>query len=352
MSEQKPPVDALVKQEAWRATQSFQGTVAGSDKEATNAIRLRLTNIMETLARRSPGDYDEVLATPKGRQSIRHAVSVALETGLFPGTFQPHAWLIPRKERGTKMLFWQPSARGLAFLAHRAGYTLSVDLVYVGDKALMLYEQASTERTVTADWRPAQTGPCPVLDLVAKRVPLVENGGKERTLNLSPLAGALVVARDTSGRVVNWRWCGSAEIAKRRAVSAFGSVWLEWPEEMAEKTAIIYALSRGICPTTLEIRAAMEADHDNTPAPEPIEIKTSPAALPETRQIAPALPIDDLDPEEEIAHRDLSAREKIEIMADEAGMPINAYLGSIGWTKPPEALTEADAERLLSSRSK
>lgn len=332
---QKPaqPVYELARIEAWAATQSFRGVVAGDDKEATNEIRLRLSNVVETLARKAPTDYAEILNTAIGRASIAQAVAVALETGLFPGTFQPHAWLIPRKEGNVKRLFWQPSARGLEYLAHKAGFTLSTDLVYEGDTALLLYEQGAHERKITASWRPAQTGPAPILELVGERPPLVFDSNE--VADLAPLVGALVVARDMSGKVVNWRWISRDEINKRRKVSRFGSVWREWTEEMCLKTAIIYALSRGICPTTLEIRAAMEADA----ADSAIEVKStaSPLPLPEPRQLAEAPPI-----EPPTAQSDLDRRAQREPTPREEAKTEAAHEGDLS----PEDRLRAEIEEL------
>lgn len=88
----------------------------------------------------------------------------------------------------------------------------------------------------------------------------------------------------------------------------------------------------------------------DTPEPLSVDVRPAPASLPEPRQISAPAPVDDIDPEEE-AHA-MSAREKLEIRADEAGMSLAAYLGSLGWAKSPDALTDADAERLLMPRAK
>ena len=345
MSQDQLKVVEVLEQHVKRMAPDVGAILKTSTPEEAAEVLRRVNSVLVTMARRKPDDFEAIMNSPIGRESIRTVVMTCLETGLYIGTYQPHAWAIPRMEKGKMRLNWQASARGLAFLAHRAGYTLAVDLVMVGDKAVILHPQGTYERTITADWRPAQTGNMPILELVTPR------GGDI----MDRLAGALIVARDESARVVNWRWCGIDEIRRRRAVSKSGNIWNDWPAEMAEKTAIIYAISRGICPTTTELRSVLEHDAEDTIDVSAETVRPAPSAVPEPRQIAAPPIVDDFAPEEEEErrqHREPSPREKLEIRADESGMPLAAYLGSLGWTKPPDAMTDADAERLLSARAK
>ena len=325
------------KQMVWSGTRSFTGAIAGLDKEDVDTIRLRVVNVMVDAARREPGGYEKILSTPSGCASIHEALSKCLETGLYPGSFQPDAWLVPRAENGTSRLQWQASARGMASLVERAGYTLSYDLIYEGDDALVIHPGGVIERKVTADWRPSQTGNLPIFDLGAPRGALRDD--------LSPLVGVVVVARK-GAELVGWRWCSRAEIAKRKAVSRTPKVWNSWREEMVVKTAMIYAVSRGICPRTTEMRAALEGDSDAVDV-DAVTVTPTPtrAALPETTVQPPALPDHGEGRHDEF--QGLTNREKVEIMAEEAGMALAEFLGSRGWTRPASELSEADAARFL-----
>lgn len=88
--------------------------------------------------------------------------------------------------------------------------------------------------------------------------------------------------------------------------------------------------------------------HDADTAPDysaMARMVTAPPAVPEPRQIVAPPPVEEADAEEELDR--MTARDKLAALAEEAGQTLAAYLGARGWTRPIDALAEADAEALL-----
>lgn len=144
-------------------------------------------------------------------KSVANAIAMSALTGIYPGGAKPLVDLIPR---GTS-LEWQISARGLQALAQRVGgWIITATPVHVED----VYEV--TLGTVQE----------------VKHVPC----GKGATTKQDLAAVYVVGSHKDWPRVIVpvpldtiWRRSSGTD------------VWQKWPVEMAQKTAVIYAISRG-----------------------------------------------------------------------------------------------------------
>jgi hypothetical protein len=144
-------------------------------------------------------------------KSVANAIAMSALTGIYPGGAKPLVDLIPRGNS----LEWQISARGLQALAQRVGgWIITATPVHVDD----VYEV--TLGTVQE----------------VKHIPC----GKGCTARADMQAVYVV------GRHKDWPAVivpvALDTIWKR---STGTNVWQQWPVEMAQKTAVIYAISRG-----------------------------------------------------------------------------------------------------------
>jgi recombinational DNA repair protein RecT len=146
--------------------------------------------------------------------SVAQAVAMSALTGLMPGGVKPEVYLIPRKGR----LEWQISVRGLQALATRYGWeSIVAKPVHAEDEYRVF--QGSEERI--------EHVPC----------------GKWPT-GMTDIRGMYVRGKSRTGSVV----CVDVPIGvieARRKAAQNDSVWRSWPIEMAQKTAIAWAISRG-----------------------------------------------------------------------------------------------------------
>ena len=105
------------------------------------------------------------------------------------------------------------------------------------------------------------------------------------------LLEVVVVVRDDSGRLVGVERVSKHQIEARRRKSAMGNAgpWKDWPLEMADKTAIKYAVNRGIIIINdRDAREIMAKDEEDSNV-----VLDAPAALP--KQIATNDPLEMLD---------------------------------------------------------
>jgi len=185
--------------------QTFLVQITSPERVAMATGRLALA--LRQAAASNPKIYE---CTPA---SVAECVAKSAMTELFPGGPQPLVYLIPR---GGK-LEWQISARGLQALAGRNGWTITARVAHTEDT----YEVVSgTVETI-------------------RHVPM---GGYPTTLQ--EIGGVYVVGTHTSGlRVVADVPLGVIE--RRRKTAQSQNIWAQWPVEMAQKTAIVWAISRG-----------------------------------------------------------------------------------------------------------
>lgn len=254
---------ALVREQADRLLVQMLGEEAGRKAGARVAVAY------QTLVSRTPKMADCAPA------SVVQAVAMSALTGLYPSGVNPGCYVIPREVRANvdgqwrtvrTDLNWQVSATGLRQLARAAGCDVVPTVVYV------------TDSLTHADGSLDELSPTPPRLVRGARQPLAADADP-----LDAVAGVVVLARHVeSMSTVGWMWIPVDIIRARREVSdayARGakrgatdrdrsSPWFMWPEEMALKTAVRYALTgaRSIVPIADSTFAlALEAEHEERP---------------------------------------------------------------------------------------
>lgn len=154
------------------------------------------------------------------RQSIAQAVAMSALTNLQPGGIKPDVYLIPRmnKRENQLELQWQVSARGHQKVAARAGWVRMI--------AQVVHRDDEYRVTLGSDDR-IEHVPC----------------GKYPA-SLDEVKAVYVVGQHRDGYKVCVDVPMGAILARKKK-SQKDDVWREWPLEMAQKTAVMYAINRG-----------------------------------------------------------------------------------------------------------
>jgi len=214
-----------------------------ADERDTALARFHVSFREAVAAAKNPAMLYAAAGTSNGRASIARAVFLSAVTGLYPGGALPEVYLTPRRIQGSATILWSPSFRGLKRLAERgSGARLEVRLVYQGEPFAVLETAGGTDLRHEPDPFPAELR------------------------SLDDLRGAYVRAVFPTGPPA-FAMISKSEILKRRAKSdsakrGYGP-WVDWPLEMAHKTALRYAVARSIVPADpilLEAYAAESAD--------------------------------------------------------------------------------------------
>jgi len=179
-------------------------------------------------------------------EQVAEAVALCALTGLMPGGPLPDCYLIPRKSKHPSMgqwtvpgLQWMISFRGLRKLVERTGVELEVVPVFRGEEFFV------------------RRGLTPTVEHVPDYM-----GEVERTWD--NLALVYVVAQ-RGQKAPRFEIIARADIEKRRDSSDAwkrrkDGPWKDWPVEMALKTAVRYAVSRGLVPLDDIGTAAYQVD--------------------------------------------------------------------------------------------
>lgn len=199
----------------------------GPERAAEAKGRIASAFQASAMAARNPSDF--YAATPA---SIAHCVAIAALTGMMPSTGAAAlAYLVLRRPRKGEppQLQYQLSHRGLAALARRADLVLLAlpcgvtDVIEVTDGEVTRFEPQIDEPPVT--WE--------------------------------ELRGVVIVVKTSTGQVLFRGWVAKRLVQIRRDGSdsyqyAVKNEWARrtdpwhvWPVEMAMKTAMHYAISRG-----------------------------------------------------------------------------------------------------------
>jgi recombination protein RecT len=188
----------------------FLSQIVPPERVAEAAGRLGLA--VRQVAANNPGIYE------CDRQSVAQAIAMSALTNLYPGGVKPDVYLIPRKTKFGKQLNWQISARGLQKLASRSGWIRLV--------ANVVHREDEYEVTLGTEEKIVHK-PC----------------GLHPT-SLDEVKGFYVFGQHKDGYTVATPVpLAVVEIRRRKAIS--DGIWSEWPIEMGQKTAVIYAISRG-----------------------------------------------------------------------------------------------------------
>jgi len=182
-------------------------------------------------------------------ESVGTAVAMSALTGLMPGGPHPAVWLVPKRSHGTWHMQWWLSHRGIATLALRHGYQVMAVPVALTDHLEIEFGE------------------------VVAHTP---NGDYPE--DLAELAGVYLTIRTIETGVVLCRpWMPLAAIEQRRRKALTDDIWQAWPLEMAAKTALHWAMARGMLPIEgLDLEAALAHEHAQVEAADPKQLEQDP----------------------------------------------------------------------------
>lgn len=151
--------------------------------------------------------------------SVAMALVNSIITGIMPGGPSPGCYILPKDGRCQ----WWLNHRGMIQLARQSGMRVSVRRCYEGD--------------VVDVWEGTNG-----LEI---RLPVPRRDAPE---SYADLLEVVVIVRDEAGRLVGVERVSKHQIEARRRKSMMANAgpWKDWPLEMADKTAIKYAVNRGI----------------------------------------------------------------------------------------------------------
>lgn len=237
LAKQKEYAVAFRQQATTIAGTLLKGWV-GEDRarEATGRMNAALTAV--TMAARDPSDFYK--CTPA---SVANAIAIAALCGIMPGgnASTSLAYVVPRRPRKDEapQLQYSLSHRGLNAVARRCGQTMVA--IPIGHKDDIDVNDAGEAVIISRNLdAPPQT--------------------------YADLRGVVVLVKEiATGNVTCRGWVPKSLIEPRRKMSAAGDAgpWGKWPIEMAMKTAMKYAVSRGWCVIDdIESMRAISADDD------------------------------------------------------------------------------------------
>ena len=239
-----------------------------SDVGKQAATRVAMAFRTAATAAKNPDDF--FTCSP---ESVAAAMATSAFSSIMPGGPYPGCYLIPKKVNGSQQLLWWINHRGIKTLARRAGQVIECLPYFDGDEVVISRGQG---------WR----------------VEVIEGPETQRD-NLDLLAGFVYFVTDLqTGGLLAARKVTRSLILKRKAKGQVGTVWTEWPMEMAEKTVIKYAASRGDIVFDDLGNMALARDAEAT-AP---EVEQPTAHIPASRQLPagdepPAPPLPEAEPE-------------------------------------------------------
>ena len=165
--------------------------------------------------------------------SIAMCVANSARYRILPGGSNPGVYLVPKGGQ----LGWWLSHRGMCALVERTGKHLDVKPVYTFDRFEVEYG-------------------------LNPRMVHVPGKGEKTWGNL---AGVAVIVRDiNTGRAIDMLYMDREEIGERRKSAGTQKVWNAWPIPQAMKTAIKYAIARGMVVLDEETRGALEDDAESS----------------------------------------------------------------------------------------
>lgn len=221
---QKPKNPAVAFREtAAKIAGSLLTQWVGEDRAAEATGRLTVSLASAAAAAKDPSDFYACTA-----QSVASAIATAALTGIMPGTGSSAlAYVIPQRPRKNEapQLQYMLSHRGLNALALRCGQQMIAVPIGHDDKIDVSPDGDVIIRSRDLDNPPMAYG---------------------------ELRGVIVIVRRIdSAQVIASQWVPKKLIEQRKAMSRSASStygpWHNWPVEMAMKTAMHYAISRGWC---------------------------------------------------------------------------------------------------------
>ena len=230
---------------AERTLAQILGSEEGKKKAAQFAVAFRAA----AAAARDPGAIYG--CSP---ESVASALVNSILTGIMPGGAAAGCYLVPVGGH----IQWRITHRGILELARRAGQTVQVRAIFPGD-SLDLYEDENGVRF------------------------RFESRHDDAAETWENLVEVVILVRNGAGKVAEYCRVSKRQIEARRAKSAQpnSGPWKDWPLEMGLKTAVKYALNRGIVSidTSPGVAHALAADSQDDAPPTPIQA-TEPLSLP------------------------------------------------------------------------
>lgn len=280
----------------------YLASVLGSEAGARAAARVGMAFAAAARTARRP----EALYACS-RASVMSCVAMCALTNLMPGGPSPAVWLVPKKGE----LNWWLGHRGIATLALRDGYALRAMPVHRDDTLRVEFGEVVQHEADPDAWPD----------------------------RLSDLRGCYVsILRLSDGLSLGRPWLPMEAIDKRRKAALTQDVWSSWPIEMAQKTAIKWAMSRGYIPVeSMEMQLALEADLSEVMTTSATAALTDAPERPTLRAIIDAHSDETPDLSEEIRQYEdsrvpASPSERI----DSATAPVREEVGSPSPTPPGE----------------
>lgn len=247
---QKPTGASAFRMQCASLAQNMLKQWVGEARAAEATGRIATALAASAAASKKPEEFYQ--CTPA---SVAKVIAIAALTGIMPSAGATAlAYAIPRRPRKGEdpQLQYQLSHRGINALANRAG--LHMTTIPVSYKDEIEIDECGDARIVSRDWDNPPT--------------------KEEEFR-----GVVVTIRNTqTGATVAKGWVPKKLINDRRDISDSyqyaikndwakdSSTWHQWYVEMAQKTAMHYAISRGWCviDDTESVKALssdMEADY-------------------------------------------------------------------------------------------
>lgn len=214
----------------------------GEERAREAAGRLSAALAASAASARNPSDF--YACTP---DSVARCVAVSALTGIMPSVGAGSlAYLIPRRPRKDEppQLNYQLSHRGMNALAGRAQRTMVA--IPLGPNDKIEIDDSGEVRVIDRDI----DNPVDDIEDLRGIMLIVKNTETGVTLSRNFVAKKLILARRAMSDAFN-------------AKNGPSGPWVDWPIEMAQKTAMHYAIGRGWCVIDdTEALRALTADID------------------------------------------------------------------------------------------
>jgi len=240
---------------------------------------------------RDPSDF--YACTP---QSVGAVVAIAALTGIMPSTgASALAYAIPRRARKGEepQLTYQLSHRGLNALARRCGQTMIAIPIGVDD-------------SINVDH--------------GGEISVIHRDPDNPPTNWDDLRGILLVVKQLKDGLSIFRgWVPKKILTSRRDMSdAYNYAvknqhaqksdpWHKWPVEMAQKTSMHYAVSRGWCVIDdTEAVRALAIDQDSDTVIDQVKDRPAPKSI---KQLTPAFePVTEVEKQLQVSPKEVSTK--------------------------------------------
>lgn len=225
----------------------------GGDRGKAAAARVALAIAATLRSTKKPQDILD--CTP---ESVINCVAMSALTGLMPSGPTPKVYLVPQRPRkdAPPELQWRITSRGYIELGRRSGVSIMAAAIDEKDRLKIsigrVVEHEQADVTAQPTWE-------------------------------SMLGVAVVATNIADGSTICCPWVPRQTIEERRAKSrndGDGSIWSQWPVEMAIGAAIRWCFARGFIPCEgAELEAAIEED-DKAHTPTVIEATATVTSTP------------------------------------------------------------------------